>query len=112
MKELMFLKELTLINQINQNSAWFLITGISKILVINLNHMFVKNVIIYQWWPINATKQPIALNLVNVNQMLSDKFGHSDEGFKYFIGYKEDNNIARSLCILLPETSGYFKAFR
>ena len=33
-------------------------------------------------------KQLIALNLVNTNKIvLSDKFKHSDDGFKYFIGY-------------------------
>ena len=39
-KELMFQKELTLVNQINQNNAQFLIIGISKILAIDLNHIF------------------------------------------------------------------------
>ena len=35
----------------------------------------------------HLSKQPIALNLVNVNEILiSDKFGNSDKGFKYFIG--------------------------
>ena len=33
------------------------------------------------------SKQPIDLKSVNVNQIVvSDKFKHSDEGFKYFIG--------------------------
>ena len=60
---------------------------------------------------IHASKHPIALNLVNVNQMLiSDKFEHSDKGFKYFIGYKDDN-IIRPLCIILPKMSGYIKYF-
>ena len=32
--------------------------------------------------------QPIDLMSVNVDQIVvSDKFKHSDEGFKYFIGY-------------------------
>ena len=31
----------------------------------------------------HASRQPIALNLVNVNEILiSDKFEHSDKGFK------------------------------
>ena len=48
----------------------------------------------------HTSKQPIVLNLVNINQMLmSDKFGNSDKGFKYFIGYKDDN-IIRPLCII------------
>ena len=58
-----------------------------------------------------ASKQPIALDLVNVNQILiSDKFKHSDTGFKHFISY-EDDNIDRPLCINLPQMSGYIKYF-
>ena len=35
----------------------------------------------------HKSKQPINLDLVNVDQMVvSDKFKHSDDGFKYFIG--------------------------
>ena len=30
------------------------------------------------------------------------------KGFKYFIGYKEDD-IIRPLCIILPQMSGYIK---
>ena len=57
----------------------------------------------------HASKQPIPLYLVNVNQILIyDKFKHSDTGFKYFIDYKDDN-IIRLLCIILPQTSGYIK---
>ena len=48
----------------------------------------------------HASNQPIALNLVNVNQILiSDKFEYSNTGYKYFIGYKDDN-IIRPLCII------------
>ena len=55
----------------------------------------------------HASKQPIDLNLVNVYQILiSDKFEHGDKGFKYFIGYKDDN-IIRLLCIILPQMNGY-----
>ena len=39
----MFQKELTLVNQINQNNAQFLIIGISTILAISLNHIFAMN---------------------------------------------------------------------
>ena len=59
----------------------------------------------------HASKQAIALNLVNVNQMLiSDKYEHSGKGFEYFIGYKNDN-IIRPLCIILPQMNGYIKYF-
>ena len=37
-----------LISQISQNNTLFVIIGISKIMVINLNHMSVVNVMIYQ----------------------------------------------------------------
>ena len=36
------------------------------------------------------SKQPINLDLVNVDQIVtSEKFKHSDDDFKYFIGHKE-----------------------
>ena len=57
------------------------------------------------------SKQPIDLESVNVDQtVVSDKFKQSDEGFKYFIGYQEDE-IIKPLCIILPEMSGYIKYF-
>ena len=46
MKELMFQKELTLINQINQNNVWFFIIDILKNSAINFSHMFAINVMI------------------------------------------------------------------
>ena len=56
-------------------------------------------------------KQPIDLKSVNVNQIvLSGKFKHSDVGFKYFIGYQDDE-IVKPLCIILPQMSGYIKYF-
>ena len=54
----------------------------------------------------HKSKQPINFGLVNVDQIvISDKFKHSDDVFKYFIGYKEVK-IVRSLCIILPQMSG------
>ena len=45
-------------------------------------------------------KQPINLDLANVDQIvISDKYKHSDDGFKCFIGYKEDE-IVKPLCII------------
>ena len=60
----------------------------------------------------HKSKQPIDLNLVNVDQILiSDKFRHSDDDFKYFIGYQEDDIIKLSCIIILPQMSGYIKYF-
>ena len=60
---------------------------------------------------IHASKQAINLNLVEINKIvISDKFKHRGKGFKYFIGYKDDN-IVKPLCIILPQISGYIKYF-
>ena len=58
----------------------------------------------------HASKQAIALNLVNTNKIVtSGKFKHSDDGSKYFIGYFHDDDVIRPLCIILPEMSGCMK---
>ena len=50
--------------------------------------------------------------MVNEDQIVvSDKFKHSYDGFKYFIGYKEDE-IVKPLCIILPQITVYIKYFR
>ena len=55
----------------------------------------------------NKSKQPINLDLVNVDQIvIFDRFKHIDDGFKYFIGYKEVD-VVKPLCIILIEMSGY-----
>ena len=54
----------------------------------------------------HKSKQPINLMSVNVDQIVvSDKFKHSDKGYKYFIGYQE-SEIVKPLCIILPQMSG------
>ena len=60
---------------------------------------------------LHKPKQPIDLMSVNTEHIVtSDKFKHSDEGFKYFIGYQE-GEIVKPLCIILPQMSGYIKYF-
>ena len=50
----------------------------------------------------HASKQAIALTVVDTDKIfISNRFRHSDNGSKYFIGYKEDG-IIRPLYILLP----------
>ena len=59
----------------------------------------------------HKSKQPIDLDLVTMNQIVvSDKFRRSDQDFRYFIGYQEDE-IVKPLCIVLPQMSGYIKYF-
>ena len=49
----------------------------------------------------HKSKQPIDLKLVNVDQIvISNKFKHSDDPFKYFIGYQKDE-IVKPLYIVL-----------
>ena len=59
----------------------------------------------------HKSKQPINLDLVNAEQIvISDIFKHSDDGFKYFIGYKE-GEIVKPLCITLPQMNAYISCF-
>ena len=59
----------------------------------------------------HKSKEPIDLMPVNVDQIVvSDKFKHSEEGFKYFIGYQE-SEIVKPLYIILPQMNGYIKYF-
>ena len=57
----------------------------------------------------HKSKQPIDLMSLNVDQIVvSDKFKHNKEDFKYFIGYQEVE-IIKPLCIILPQMNGYIK---
>ena len=59
-----------------------------------------------------AFKQEIDLNLVGINKIaISAKLKHGDKGFKYFVGYK-DNNIVWPLYVVLPQMSEYIKYFK
>ena len=59
----------------------------------------------------HKSKQAIELDLVDTKKIvISDRFRHSEEGFKYFIGYQE-NEIVKPLCIKLPQMNGYIKYF-
>ena len=49
--------------------------------------------------------------MIQLDQIvIFDKFNHSDDGFKYFIGYKEID-IVKQLCIIMPQMRGYIKCF-
>ena len=68
-----------------------------------LRHLIEKNFT-------NPSNQSIQ-TLLNLNQnVVSDRSKHSDDGFKYFIGYQE-GEIVKPLCIILPQMSGYIKYF-
>ena len=65
----------------------------------------------------HKSKQPMSVNDCVSNDLMSenldqivvsDKFKHIDESFKYFIGYQE-GEIVKPLCIILPQMSGYIK---
>ena len=59
----------------------------------------------------HKSKQAIDLDSVTVDQIVvSDKFKHSEEGYKYFIGYQK-GEIIKPLCIILPQMSGCIKYF-
>ena len=59
----------------------------------------------------HRSKEPIDLLSVDLDQIvISHKFKHYDEAFKYFIGYLK-GEIVTPLCIILPQISGYIKYF-
>ena len=54
----------------------------------------------------HKSKQAINLDLVNIYQIvISDKFEHRDDGFKYFIKYFKEGEIVKPLYIVLPQVS-------
>ena len=57
----------------------------------------------------HRSKQAIDLDSVDTNKIVvSDRSKHSEEGFKFFICYQEDE-IVKPLCIILPQMNGYKK---
>ena len=59
----------------------------------------------------HKSKQAIDLDSVTADKIVvSDKFRHNEESYKYFIGYIEDE-IVKSLCIILTQMNGYIKYF-
>ena len=59
----------------------------------------------------HRSKEPIDLLPVDLDQIVvSHKFKHDGEGFKYFIGYLK-GKIVKPLCIILPQMSEYIKYF-
>ena len=60
---------------------------------------------------LHKSKQAVDLDSVDTGRIVvSDSFKHSEEGFKHFIGYQEDE-IVKPLCIILPQMNGYIKYF-
>ena len=59
----------------------------------------------------HKSKQVIDLDSAAIDKIVaSDKFRHSEEGYKYFIGYQE-NEIIKPLCIILSQMNGRIKIF-
>ena len=54
----------------------------------------------------HKSKQTIDQDSITTDKMVvSDKFRHSGNGYKYFIGHQEDE-IVKPLCIILPQMNG------
>ena len=59
----------------------------------------------------HMSKKAIDLMSVNVSKIVvSDKFNHNENCFKYFIGYQK-GEIVRPVCIVLPQMTEYIKYF-
>ena len=58
----------------------------------------------------HSSKKAIPLNSVNTkNKVVSYRIKHSDDSYKYFIGYLHDDGVIRPLCVILPEMSRCIK---
>ena len=67
-----------------------------------------NNIKISKKW-FHKSKQAVDLDSIITDKIVvSDKFSLSEEGFKYFIGYQEDE-IIKPLCIIVPQMNGYIK---
>ena len=59
----------------------------------------------------HRSKETIDLLSVDLDQIVvSYRFKHNNEDFKYFIGYLK-GEIVKPLCIIFPQMSGYIKWF-
>ena len=59
----------------------------------------------------HKSKEAIDLDSGTTDKIVvSDRFRYNEESYQYFIGYKEDE-IAKPLCIILPQMNGYIKYF-
>ena len=59
----------------------------------------------------HKSKQAIDLDSITTNKIVvPDKFKHNEEGYKYFIGYQEDE-IVKPLCIIFLQMNVYIKYF-
>ena len=59
----------------------------------------------------HKSKQAIDLESADTDKIVvSDKFKHSQEGYKHFISYQE-GQIVKPLRIILPQINGYIKYF-
>ena len=59
-----------------------------------------------------ASKKAISLNLVNTNNIvISHRVKLNNDTYRYFIGYSHDDDVIKSLCVILPQMSGYIKYF-
>ena len=77
---------------------------------LEFNNIIMNKKIIINKKIFHKLKQPFDLLSIDTDQILaSDKFKRSNEGFKYFIDYR--NELVHPICIMLPQMSGYIKYF-
>ena len=76
---------------------------------LGFNHLSVMAAMMYWWFSFHYSKYPNNVNNVYADKIIIyNKVSCDKKGFKYFIGFKDDEKV-KSLCILLPQMSGYAK---
>ena len=67
----------------------------------------IKKIIFYR------SRRPFSVNNIDVNEILISKevvYG-TKNSLKYFIGYIDEDNVIKPLCLKLPQMIGYLKKF-
>ena len=58
----------------------------------------------------NKNKKPFKTEDIDNSKMLvSKKASHGKESIKYYLGYNDDDDVTRPLCIKFPQMVGYVK---
>ena len=76
------------------------------------NQTLVLNVVKVNKKDFYCTEETIPLSLLDINNIVvSHRIKQNNGTYKYFIGYLHDDDVIRSLCIVLSQMSGYIKYF-
>ena len=60
----------------------------------------------------NYHESTIFIDDIDVGKIsISEKVSFIKKGYKYFIGFEDDDYKVKPLCIMIPKTNGFLKGF-